>query len=100
MEILSKCLYNQSIKGLVEVLISIMKHDDDMCYNFLNQCYLEDNFEYLFTVMLECPDSISRLNICMLVKFVLTKLKLKEKDYLYEVVKEEVKQVNDQDFSS
>mmetsp|Transcript_23122 Transcript_23122/g.22561 ORF Transcript_23122/g.22561 Transcript_23122/m.22561 type:complete len:398 (+) Transcript_23122:386-1579(+) len=36
LEILSKCLYNQSIKGLVEVLISIMKHDDDMCYNFLN----------------------------------------------------------------
>jgi len=61
---------------------------------------LEDNFEYLFTVMLECPDSISRLNICMLVKFVLTKLKLKEKDQLYDVVKEEVKQVNDQDFSS
>jgi hypothetical protein len=40
--------------------------------------------------MLECPDSITRLNVTNLVKFIILKLKVKEKDILYDTTKEEV----------
>ena len=90
LEILAKCFYNQQIKSLVEILMEIMKINDDLCFEFMKQCYEEDNFEYLLTVMLECSDTISRLNVCILVKFIITKLKFKEKDILYLYDKEEI----------
>jgi len=40
--------------------------------------------------MLECPDQVARMNVSILVKFMINRLKLKEKDILYETVKEEV----------
>lgn len=86
LEILSKCFYNQTIRNLVEILIEIMKTNEDLCLAFMNLCYLEDNFEYLLMIMLECPDAVARLNVAILIKFILGKLKIKEKDILYEVV--------------
>jgi hypothetical protein len=90
LEILSKCFYNQTIRNLVEILIDIMKTNEDLCFAFMNQCYLEDNFEYLLMIMLECPDAVARLNVALLVKFILNKLKVKERDILYDTQKEEI----------
>ena len=90
LEILAKCFYNQTIKNLVEILIDIMKINDDLCFTFMNQCYQEDMFEYLLNIMLECPDPVARMNVSILVKFIINRLKLKEKDILYDVSREEV----------
>jgi len=35
LEILSKCFYNQTIKSLVEILIEIMKTNEDLCFTFM-----------------------------------------------------------------
>lgn len=35
--------------------------------------------------MLECPDAVARLNVSILIKFIINKLKVKEKDILYEM---------------
>jgi hypothetical protein len=92
LEILSKCFYNQTIRNLVEVLIDIMKTDEDLCFAFMHQCYMEDNFEYLLMIMLECPDAVARLNVAILIKFILNKLKVRERDILYEVQRVEYQQ--------
>jgi hypothetical protein len=67
-----------------------MKINDDLCYTFMNQCYQEDMFEYLLNIMLECPDPVARMNVSILVKFIINRLKLKERDILYEVQREEI----------
>ena len=36
LEILAKCFYNQTIKNLVEILIDIMKVNDELCFTFMN----------------------------------------------------------------
>ena len=85
---------------LVKVLIEIMKTNDDLCVAFMSQCYDEDNFEYLLSTMLDCPDHVTRVNVCLLMKFILTKLKIKEKAILYEMQKEEITCVSTHDQSS
>ena len=47
-------------------------------------------FEYLLNIMLECPDPVARMNVSILVKFIINRLKLKEKATLYDVSREEV----------
>jgi hypothetical protein len=49
---------------------------------------------------LDCPDNVTRVNICLLVKFILTKLKIKERAILYDMHKEEIICVNTTDQSS
>lgn len=76
MDLLSKCFYNTSIKYLVEALTDIMKKDENLCFAFLNQCFKEDDCNYLLEIILECTDSTARLHVGNLIKFVLSKLKL------------------------
>jgi hypothetical protein len=46
--------------------------------------------EYLFSLVLECPDALSRGNAASLLKYVLVSLKMQEKDYMYEAEDYEV----------
>lgn len=92
LEILSKCFYNQSIKELVASLIDIFKRDPSICAEFMNQC-LQDDGLYLIELILECPDVVTRTNVSTLLKYILSTLKVVEKDYLYET--EQVKKTNE-----
>ena len=65
----------------------------------MNQCYLEDQFEYLMTIMLECPDAVTRLNIAILVKFMMQRLKIKERNILMENEVEQIEFVSQIDQS-
>lgn len=47
----------------------------------------EDDCDYVFDILLECTDITSRLYVSHLIKFVLNKLKVIEKDYLYDTKK-------------
>jgi hypothetical protein len=46
--------------------------------------YQEDEFEYLFDVLLECPDQRARTYVAMFIKYVVIQLREKERDYLNE----------------
>lgn len=87
---MAKCFYNTSIKYLVESLIDIMKKDESLCAQFLEQCFKEDNCNYLIEILLECTDSTARLYVGNLLKFILNKLKIMEKDKLYDIERVEI----------
>ena len=83
LDLLAKCFYNTPIKFMVETLCEIMERDPRLCREFMEQCWQEDQWAYLFEVLLECTDSTARQHVGMLLKFVFDKLKLMEKDCLY-----------------
>ena len=76
---------------MVEALIEIFKKDDELCYTFMEQCLKEDGGNYLMELLLECPDTVARTNVAILMKYVLNRLKVLEKDRLYETQSEEMK---------
>jgi hypothetical protein len=84
LELLAKSFYNTSIKSLVEALIDVLNRDEALCQLFMEQCFKEDNCNYLIEILLECSDSTARTHVANLLKFVLNKLKMMEKDSLYE----------------
>lgn len=89
LDLLAKCYQNTSIKQLVEALTELMNRDPSLCELFLDQCFKEDNCNYLFEIMLEATDAVARNHVSNLMKFVINKLKVVEKDRLYEVEKVE-----------
>lgn len=54
---------------------------DDKLVIGLMHLLAQDNFEYVFDILLECSDVTSRLYIGQLMKFLLNRLKVLEKDY-------------------
>jgi len=44
----------------------------------------EDDGSYLLDIMLDCPDNIARTHVGALLKFILNRLKIIEKDHLYD----------------
>lgn len=60
LEILARCYNNQGISNIIDYLIEGMKVNPNLSTYFLNQCYLEDNFEQLLQVILECPEMSTR----------------------------------------
>lgn len=90
LEIMAKCFYNQSIKTLSDSLIEILKKDDELCQEFMQQCFKDDNGDYLMDLLLECPDAFARFNIANILTYVLNRLKVFEKDRLYDMETVEV----------
>lgn len=72
------------MKQLVDTFIEILKEDPSLCSTLMHILLNEDNGDYLMTLLLECPDAVSRFNIATLIKHVINVLKLKEKDILLE----------------
>lgn len=92
MELLAKCFHNASIKQLVEVLIELIKQDERLAGVFLEQCFREDGYAYLFEILLECTDATSRIHVGGLLKFILCTLKRIERERLldFETVTETI----------
>lgn len=63
----------------------MLSGDDNLCRVFLQQCFNEDKWQYLFDILLECTDSTARQHVGLLIKFILVRLKSVEKDRLTEV---------------
>jgi hypothetical protein len=85
MELLAKCFHNTAIKPLCEILIELMKEDEGLCETFLGQCMEEDQCNYLLEIMLECSDMSARNEVSRVVKYVVERLKERERDRLFEV---------------
>lgn len=56
LDLLAKCYQNSSIRQMIESLKEMMNQDEGLCFAFLDQCFREDQCNYLFEVMLECTD--------------------------------------------
>lgn len=85
LDLLAKCYQNTSIKHLVEALTELMTRDATLASMFLEQCFQEDGCAYLLEIMLEATDAVARNHVSGLMKFIINKLKVSEKDLLYEM---------------
>jgi hypothetical protein len=92
LEILAKAFSNSCIDEHVTLLIQAMQKDPsgELPGEFLSQQYEKDGFAYLFSLLLECPDTKARQCVAGLMKYVLVSLKMKEQDYLHEAEDYEV----------
>lgn len=86
MEILAKAFSNSCIDEHVAVLVQIMQADptNALAREFLETWYDKDGFDFLFSLLLECPDTRARTNVANLLKYVLVSLKIQEQEYLFE----------------
>ena len=57
----------------------------EFCDTFLRTCFDEDDCNYLFEILLECSDILARQNVVVFLKYLLNKLKLQEREFLYEM---------------
>jgi hypothetical protein len=80
LELLAKAFNNSCLGEHIAVLLQAMQADSSatLAREFLNSWYLEDGFTYLFSLLLECPDTKARSNITTLLKYVLVVLKIEE----------------------
>ena len=76
----SKACLGQHITGLLDLLRS----DPALPRLFLEKWWAEDEGNYLFQLLLECPDSLSRSCVGTLLKYILVTLKMQDKDFLFE----------------
>jgi hypothetical protein len=51
---------------------------NNLIEDFLGSWYEKDGFNFLFQLLLECPDVRARQNVTLLLKYVLVSLKMKE----------------------
>ena len=70
---------------MVEALTELMNRDASLASMFLEQCFAEDGGAYLLEIMLEATDAVARNHVAGLMKFIINKLKVSEKDHLYEM---------------
>ena len=50
-------------------------------------CFEEDDCNYIMELLLECSDSLARQHVFLLMRHVVNRLKMHEREYLYETEK-------------
>lgn len=92
LEILAKAFANSCIDEHMVVLAEAMQRDPSgaLPREFLASWYDKDGFAYLFSLLLECPDTRARQSVASLLKYILVTLKMQEQDYLFEAEDYEV----------
>jgi len=70
----------------VVVLAELLHRDatSELHREFLAHWSEHDDFSFLISLLLECPDNKARSCVAALMKYILVRLKMKEKDYLFE----------------
>ena len=66
----------------MEALIDVLNRDDNLTIAFLERCFEEEYCDRIFDIILDCSDHTSRLYISNLMKLILNKLEVIEKDRL------------------
>jgi len=86
LEILARAYHNNVIDEHVAVLAALLHRDEtsELHREFLAHWSEQDDFSFLISLLLECPDNKARSCVATLVKYILVRLKMKEKDYLFE----------------
>ena len=67
---------------MVQIMIDIFKKDDKLCKDFLASLLEEGNAECIMEIFFECTDKVSQVNVARLIKYLLCRLKIIEKEEL------------------
>lgn len=79
-EILARCSNSSGIEVVAQAMINILKTDDQLCIKFL-QILLNDNrAELVIKILLDCPEKKVQKEICRVIKYLLCKVKVLEKE--------------------
>lgn len=81
-DILARCFNNGGMKQMIQVMIEIFKKDDALCRNFMASLLEESNAEAIMEVLFDCTDKVAQNNVARLIKYLLCRLKVLEKDNL------------------
>lgn len=81
-DILAKCFNNGGMKQMTSIMIDIFKQDDPLCRDFLAALLEDNNAECIMEIFFECTDKVSQVNVARLIKYLLCRLKLIEKQEL------------------
>jgi hypothetical protein len=81
LEIIAKAYNNSSMKEVTEILMSLYESSQPALLNFMDDM-LKDNCKYIFSLLLDCTDKVSRTNIMKLTAFIVNKCFDIEKDIL------------------
>mgnify|MGYP006893243660 CR=1 FL=1 len=78
LELLAKAFNNSCIDEHMTVLLQALRADSSagLARELLESWSQEDGFTYLFSILLECPDTRARTSVATLLKYVLVVLKL------------------------
>ena len=82
LEILSRCFNNGGMKMMVQIMIEIFKKDDALCKNFVASLLDENTAEMVMEILFDCTDKVSQSNVGRLMRYLLCRLKVLEKDDL------------------
>lgn len=80
-DILARCKFNAGLKEIVTIMTEAFAKDDDLVKGFI-EGILAERGEPFFEILLDSPDTVARVNIGYLFKYLLCRLKEIEKDQL------------------
>jgi hypothetical protein len=97
-EILARCFNNESMRLLTKSYIEILSRDDDLLVRFVHGMIEEkpEQLEMFLEMLIDCIDHVARGNAAYVLKVILCRLKVIEKDALLENTREQIVCKNDQ----
>lgn len=81
-EILSRCYENSGLKHLQVAMIDILKSSDKACLDFMRALLDDDDCEPVMEILFSCPDMQARKNLIRIIRYLVCRLKLIEKDLI------------------
>lgn len=92
LEILARACRNNMIDEHVATLAELLNKDTttQLISDFMAGWSEKDDYNFLIALILESPDTRARASVAALMRYILVRLKMKEKDYLFEMEDYEV----------
>ena len=87
-EILVRCFHNQKISNVAQLMIDILKTSDSLCATFLKNLLEDNNAETIMEVLIEGKDAAAIRHCARVIKFLLCKMKVIEKEDIENNVRE------------
>ena len=81
-EILARCYENTGLKHLAVAMIDILKSSDKACIDFMKALLDEDDCEAVMEILFSCPDMHARRNLIRIIRYLVCRLKVIEKDLI------------------
>lgn len=67
---------------MVQIMIEIFKKDDQLCKQFIASLLAENNSECILEILFDCTDKVAQANVSRLIRYLLCRLKVLEKEDL------------------
>jgi len=81
-EILAKCAANDGIKDVSQVMIDILKTSDELCATFMRVILDDYDAHDIWEILIDGKSEHAQKHVARVIKFLLCKLKMTEKDLI------------------